>query len=59
MILPEKLKIGDKIGVISTARKITLDELAPAIKTIESWELKVEFGSNLFEVDNQFSGTIE
>ena len=59
MIFPEKLKIGDKIGVISTARKITLDELAPAIKTIESWKLKVELGSNLFEVDNQFSGTIE
>ena len=59
MILPEKLKIGDKIGIISTARKITLDELAPAIKTIESWELKVELGHNLFEVDNQFSGTIE
>ena len=59
MIFPEKLKIGDKIGIISTARKITLDELAPAIKTIESWELKVVLGPNLFEVDNQFSGTIE
>ena len=59
MIFPEKLKIGDKIGIISTARKITLDELAPAIKTIESWELKVGLGPNLFEVDNQFSGTIE
>ena len=59
MIFPEKLKIGDKIGIISTARKITLDELDPAIKTIESWKLKVELGSNLFEVDNQFSGTIE
>ena len=59
MIFPEKLKIGDKIGIISTARKITLDELDPAIKTIESWELKVVLGPNLFEVDNQFSGTIE
>ena len=59
MIFPEKLKIGDKIGIISTARKITLDELDPAIKTIESWELKVGLGPNLFEVDNQFSGTIE
>ena len=59
MIFPEKLKIGDKIGIISPARKITLNELDPAIKTIESWELKVELGSNLFEVDNQFSGTIE
>ena len=59
MIFPEKLKIGDKIGIISPARKITLNELDLAIKTIESWELKVELGSNLFEVDNQFSGTIE
>jgi len=59
MIFPEKLKIGDKIGIISPARKITFNELDPAIKTIESWELKVELGSNLFEVDNQFSGTIE
>lgn len=59
MIFPEKLKIGDKIGIISTARKITLDELDPAIKTIESWQLQVELGTNLFEVDNQFSGTIE
>ena len=59
MIFPEKLKIGDKIGIISPARKITLNELDPAIKTIESWKLKVELGSNLFEVDNQFSGTVK
>ena len=59
MILPAKLKIGDKIGVISTARKITYEELFPAIKIIESWGLKVELGPNLFESDNQFSGTLE
>ena len=59
MIFPEKLKIGDKIGIISTARKITSDELAPAIKIIKSWGLKLELGSNLFEADDQFSGTLE
>lgn len=59
MIFPEKLKIGDKIGIISTARKITYEELAAAIKIIESWGLKVELGSNLFEADDQFSGTLE
>ena len=59
MIIPEKLKIGDKIGVISTARKITHEELSPAIKTLESWGLKVVLGANLFSVDNQFSGTIQ
>lgn len=59
MIFPEKLKIGDKIGIISTARKITLEELSLTIKTLESWGLKVVLGANLFAADNQFSGTIQ
>ena len=58
MKIPEKLKIGDKIGIISTARKITFAELGPAIKLLESWGLVVVLGNNLFEEDNQFSGTI-
>ena len=59
MIIPEKLKIGDEIGIISTARKITMEELNPAIKTLESWGLKVVLGINLFQEENQFSGTVE
>lgn len=59
MIIPEKLKIGDKIGIVSTARKITLEELSPAIKLLENWGFEVVFGANLFEENNQFSGTIE
>ena len=59
MIIPEKLKIGDKIGIISTARKITMEELNPAIKTLESWGLKVVLGANLFQEDDQFSGTVD
>ena len=58
MIIPEKLMIGDKIGIISTARKITMEELRPAINTLESWGLKVVLGNNLFQEDNQFSGTV-
>jgi muramoyltetrapeptide carboxypeptidase len=59
MIIPKKLRIGDKIGIVSTARKITLEELTSAIKTLESWGLQVVLGSNLFGVDSQFSGTIQ
>ncbi len=59
MIIPKNLKIGDKIGIISTARKITLEELNPAIKVLEIWGLKVVLGKNLFLSDNQFSGTIQ
>ena len=59
MIIPEKLVVGDKIGIISTARKITTEELSPAIKILKSWGLKVVFGDNLFKEDDQFSGTVE
>ena len=59
MIIPEKLRIRDKIGIISTARKITIEELGPAIITLESWGLKVVLGVNLFQEDDQFSGTFE
>ena len=59
MIIPEKLKIGDKIGIVSTARKISLVELKDAILTLESWGLKVVLGKNLFKENKQFSGTIE
>jgi len=59
MIIPEKLNIGDKIGIISTARKITIEELRPATKTLESWGFKVVLGINLFQEDDQFSGTVE
>ena len=54
MKIPESLKKGDKIGIISTARKISLEELTPAIKILEIWGLKVVFGDNLFSSDNQF-----
>ena len=59
MILPEKLKIGDKIGIVSTARKITLEELKAAILILESWGLEIVLGQNLFKENNQFSGTVE
>ena len=59
MIIPKKLEAGDKIGIISTARKINVEELSPAIKTLESWGLKVVCGINLFQEEDQFSGTVE
>ena len=59
MIIPEKLKIGDKIGIISTARKVTLEELKAAILILESWGLEIVLGKNLFKENIQFSGTIQ
>jgi muramoyltetrapeptide carboxypeptidase len=59
MIIPEKLKIGDKIGIVSTARKITLEELKASFLILESWGLEIVLGQNLFKKNNQFSATIE
>ena len=59
MIIPSKLTRGDKIGIISTARKISLEELSPAINTLESWGLEVVLAENLFEEDNQFAGAVK
>lgn len=58
MQIPNKINIGDKIGVISTARKISLEELQPAIETFNSWGLKVMLGKFIFESENQFSGSV-
>ncbi len=54
---PEYLKINDVVCIISTARKLTEQEVEPAIKILESWGLKVKLGKNLFESDRQFAGT--
>jgi muramoyltetrapeptide carboxypeptidase len=51
------LKPGDTIAFVSSARKISRDELLFAKTQIESWGLKVVFGKNLFQEENQFAGT--
>lgn len=54
---PSNLQKGDKIAIISTARKISKEELQPAVEELNSWGLEVVFGENLFQEYNQFSGT--
>jgi len=58
-IAPAYLKKGDKIGVLACARKISADEIQPAIDILNSWGLEVILSKNLFCVDNQFAGTDE
>ena len=57
--IPPYLKEGQKIGLISTARKISREELEDAIKSIENWGLEVVLGENLFNGHHQFSGNDE
>lgn len=58
-VAPAYLKKGDKIGVLACARKISPDEIQPAIDLLNSWGLEVVLSKNLFCVDNQFAGTDE
>ena len=53
------LKPGDTIALISTARKISIEELNFAVNILESWDLKIEFGKNLFQEIHQFAGSVE
>lgn len=56
---PPYISKGDKICILSTARKITMDELKPSIDLLKGWGLNVVLGKNLFQVDHQFAGTEE
>ena len=59
MITPSYLKKGDSIGIVATARKISLSELKPAIDKFTEWGLNVVLGKNIFYESNQYAGTDE
>lgn len=58
-MLPPLLKPGDKIGIVAFAKKITLQEIQPAISLFESWGLEVEIGETIGAEWNQFAGNDE
>lgn len=55
--LPRPLKHGDIVKIVSTARKVTPEELASAKKILEEWGLTVKLGQHVFASDHQFGGT--
>ncbi len=56
---PKNLVKGSLVRIVSTARKISYDELIPSIKLFESWGLRVELGANTLSEYNQFAGTFD
>ena len=59
MKTPCYIKRGDKIGIVSTALRISKEEIYPAVKIFKEWGLEVVLGKHLFEEYNQFAGTDE
>lgn len=60
MIIPEKLKIGDTIGVVAPSNPIineNVEEVQKAKEIIENLGFKVKFSKNLFSNSNGYSAT--
>lgn len=56
---PEYLHIGDKIGIVASARKISPSELKEAIDIFTHWGLEIILGKHIFNEHHQFAGTDE
>jgi muramoyltetrapeptide carboxypeptidase len=57
--IPQPLIPGDKIAIVATARKISREELQPAIDMFGGYGLTVVADDLLFSSHNQFAGTDE
>ena len=56
MLAPHYLKQNDKILILSTARKVSREELHHAIELFKSWGLQVELGKSIGAAEHQFAG---
>lgn len=57
MVTPPALLYGDKVGLVATARKISLEELQEGIDLLKSWGLVPVIGKTIGLEDNQYAGT--
>jgi muramoyltetrapeptide carboxypeptidase len=53
---PPALHAGQRVAIVSPARKISAAELAPAIATLQSWGLEVVLGDSIAGDHHQFAG---
>ena len=56
MIQPSYLQKNDTVAIVSTARKISLEQIQPAIDLLKNWGLKVVVGKTIGFEENQFAG---
>lgn len=56
LLHPPFLKKGDKVYFLSTARKITEEEIAPALLAFQEWGLNVVIGDTIGKQDHQYAG---
>lgn len=56
-IKPKYLKKGDQVAIVSTARKVSMKEIEPAISLLQSWGLIAIVGKSIGAAQNQFAGS--
>ncbi len=54
---PDYLKKGDQVAIVSTARKISKEEVEPTIALLKTWGLKAILGKTIGAIENQFAGS--
>ncbi|GAG04252.1 unnamed protein product, partial [marine sediment metagenome] len=59
IIKPQRLRQGDKIGVISPAGPVDESELQPGINIIESSGFRVRLGSHVYNSQGYLAGEDE
>lgn len=57
MIQPAFLQKNDTVAIVSTARKISFEEIQPAINLLKKWDLQIEIGETIGFEENQFAGS--
>lgn len=57
MTIPLCLKVGDKVAIVSTARKIKNTEIQTSLDILKSWGLIPVVGKTIGLKKNQFAGT--
>ncbi len=59
MFTPDFVKKGDKIAIVSTARRISLREVKDSVAIIKTWGLEPVIGSTIEAEQHQFAGSDE
>lgn len=57
MIIPPYLKSGDKVGIVSTAKRTKSEEIVDGIQLLKSWNLVPVIGKHTFNEHHFFAGT--
>ncbi|MCB2406924.1 S66 peptidase family protein [Hymenobacter lucidus] len=58
-VTPPLLRAGDQVAIVGTARKVTAEEMAPAVEILTRWGLRVVLGESITAEHHQFAGSDE